>query len=180
MPDARVYIWYPEGENIGHASMHIGDHQEVDDTNWYVSWWPHLDDDDVAGLTDTIISDPKTYDEDVEAEGGTPHVVYAINHLNINTMKALWDGIRTKPQAHYRLLPKNCSTIVARVLRAGGAGRHLNAIKELSYAHNAYWTPKNVAQFCNQLRDAGEAVKTKSAGCPTKGGSKLMVFLGLR
>lgn len=176
MADARVYIWYPDGDNIGHASMHIGDHQEGDSIQWYVSWWPQ----DAAGLTDTILSAPNTYDDDVAAEGGAPHVVYTINTLNINVMKASWDAIRTKPQAHYRLLPKNCSTIVARVLRAGGAGLHLNKVKELSYAHNSYWTPKNVAQFCNQLRDAGQATKIKSVLCPTKGKNKLFTFLGLR
>ena len=176
MADARVYIWYPDGENIGHASMHIGDHQEPDNRNWYVSWWPQGG----AGLTDIRDAAPNTFNGDVAAEGGQPHVVYELEHLNISTMKAEWDAIRNKPQAHYRLLPKNCSTIVARVLRAGGAGRHLNAVKELSYAHNAYWTPKNVAQFCNQLRDAGQARKIKAVNCPTKGDNKFAAFLGMR
>ena len=176
MPDATVYIWYPDGENIGHASMHIGAHTDPNDILHYVSWWPQGD----AGLTDTLPCAPNTLAQDEASEGGAAHVVYTLNNLNIATMQASWDGIRNKPAAHYRLLPKNCSTIVARVMRAGGAGLHLNKIKELSYAHNAYWTPKNVAQFCNQLRDAGQAVKVKAAGCPTKGNNKLMTVLGLR
>lgn len=176
MPDARVYIWYPEGDNIGHASMHIGDHQEPNSTAWYVSWWPAQ----AAGLIGAFAPAPNDYNGDVAQEGGPPHVVYTLNRLNINTMKAEWDGIRNNPAAHYRLLPENCSTIVAQVLRAGGVGQHLNIFKELSYAHNLYWTPKNVAQLCNQLRDKGVATKVKSGGCPTKGHSKMAVFLGMR
>lgn len=176
MADARVYVWYPDDENIGHASMHIGDHQEADDREWYVSWWPQGS----AGPTDTMLSAPNDFNADVASEGAQPHVVYEIRTLNIQTMKVSWDAIRNKPQAHYRLLPKNCSTIVARVLRAGGAGMHLSKVKELSYAHNAYWTPKNVAQFCNQLRDAGQATKVKSVSCPAKANNKIAVVLGLR
>lgn len=176
---ATVYIWYPDGENIGHASMHIGAHQEPDDTGWYVSWWPT----NSAGLTSIELVAPNTFNQDFASEGGPPHVIYTLNEFSptsIADMKVSWDAIRTKPMAHYRLLPKNCSTIVARVMRAGGAGATLNKVKELSYAHNSYWTPKNVAQFCNQLRDAGQATKIKTQGCPTKGTSKLMTFLGLR
>ena len=38
---AWVLIWYPDGGNVGHASMFIGD---ILETSPYVSWWPQTED----------------------------------------------------------------------------------------------------------------------------------------
>lgn len=58
---ATAYIWYPEGENVGHASMHLGHHKEYNDTDWYVSWWPQ----NSAGPFDKFAADPKTLNNDI-------------------------------------------------------------------------------------------------------------------
>lgn len=172
----RVYIWYPHGEQVGHCSMHIGAHQEVNSTDWYASWWPQGDN----VLMEN--SEMKTYNGDLTpaGEGGPPHVEYQIYGLDVNAMKVAWDAIRTKPGSHYDLFRKSCSTIVARLLRAGGASDSLNIVKKVSYGRNLYWTPKDVAQLCNQLRDKGMATKHKHHSCPTKGKSKVSVVFGLR
>lgn len=171
-----VYIWYPHGTQVGHASMHIGSHTDDNTRDWYVSWWPSGD--DVFMET----SDQHTYREDLgdAGEGGPAHVIYQVYGGGINKMKLEWDNIKAKQGSHYDLLKKSCSTIVARILRAGGHDKQLNVLKQISHAHNSYWSPKDVAQWCNQLRDKGVAIKIKDGGCPTKGNSRLYVAMGLR
>lgn len=66
------------------------------------------------------------------------------------------------------MLRKSCSTVVLRVLKAGGALNKLSAAKRAWFSNNLYVTPKNVAQICNELRDAGLATKAKSQNCPGK------------
>ena len=171
-----VYIWYPHGGQVGHAAMHIGQHTENNSNEWYVSWWP---------ATDEVFMQPSqknTYQTDLSpaGEGGPAHVVYQLFGGDVTAMKTCWDDTRTKPASHYDLLKKSCSTIVARIIRAGGHHKELGMLKRASYANNLYWTPKDVAQLCNQLRDKGVAIKTKAVGCPTKGNSKFAVVMGLR
>ncbi|MBL4764865.1 MAG: hypothetical protein JKX67_06255 [Colwellia sp.] len=171
-----VYIWYPHGDQVGHASMHIGQHTEGNSNDWYVSWWP---------ATDEVFNQPSqqnSFDRDLSGagEGGPAHVIYQLFGGDIRAMKTSWDDIRNKPASHYDLLNKSCSTIVARIIRAGGHHKELGRLKRASYAHNIYWSPKDVAQLCNQLRDKGAAIKTKSGGCPTKRVSKRYVVMGLR
>ena len=173
---ATAYVWYPDDGNIGHSSLHIGSHKEMNDTTWYVSWWPNA----TAGFTDKHPSAPKDLNGDIAAEGARAHVRYELYNLDVTAMKAEWDSIRTKPNAHYQLLAKNCSTIVARVMREGGAADKLSLLKAASYAHNLYWTPKNVAEFCDQLVSAGYGTKFKDHHCPTKRDNKAFVLFGLR
>jgi hypothetical protein len=143
----------------------------------YVSWWPAQD----AGLTDKKLQKRKLFlEEDIEAEGAAPHVVYTLYDLDAGAMRNKWQEIREKPNAHYQLLRKSCSTIVLRVMKAGGALEKLPVLKRGWFGTNAYVTPKNVAQVCNELRDAGFASKDKDKGCPPKGGLSLGNVLGLR
>jgi hypothetical protein len=129
---ATVYIWYPADENVGHASMHIGAHKEMDDRMWYVSWWPEGG----ANLIEKKDAQPNDYNGDIEQEGGRAHVRYELYNLDVTAMKVEWDTIRTKASAHYQFLTKNCSTIVARVMRAGGAADRISLLRAASYAHN--------------------------------------------
>jgi hypothetical protein len=177
--NARVHIWYPDGENVGHASMHIGNRDDEDDIMFYVSWWPQGE----AGIVGAHLASPSTFswDKSPSGEGCDPHVTYEIEGLFEEHMKIEWDAIMNKPNAHYMFLPKNCSTIVARVLKAGGATEMMSTANALIYGHNVYWTPKDVAQLCDKIKDEGFLVnKIKSAGCPTKKNSVASVILGLR
>jgi hypothetical protein len=67
-----------------------------------------------------------------------------------------------------------------RVLIAGGALSKLSIVTRAWYGHNAITTPKKLAQLCNELRDAGWAIKTKAGNCPSKSEQKLYVVFGLR
>jgi hypothetical protein len=192
-----VYIWYPKDGRVGHASMYIGDidigskfdqfigqvqpasfvqgvtHHMNDN---YVSWWP----DDDKDLLTTKSEPMNELQDDVDSEGHEQaHVKYTLYGLDKTKMRAKWHSIRGKQDSHYKLHIKNCSTIVARVLRAGGASE-LAGAKSIWFAHNMIWTPKKVAGLCNVLRDKGYATKDRW-NCPMKNDvSKLYRFFGMR
>jgi hypothetical protein len=180
---ATVYIWYPWGGNFGHASMYIGDpnigrwveyacdrfsisgRRSVYNSS-YISWWPSV----TAGVFDKAEHQTALFlKEDVVAECARPHVVYTLHGLNEQGMRTAWLNIRDKPNAHYQLLRKSCATVVLSVLKAGGALEKLSLAKRGWFSNNLYLSPKNVAQVCNELRDAGFATKVKSMRCPEKG-----------
>jgi hypothetical protein len=184
MTAARVYVWYPKGDCIGHASMHLGDHRERSSTEWYVSWWPA----ETGTPFNAPTADPSTLaeDEDAEHEGDIAHEYFDLEDLNIGKMKAEWDAVKGNPDKYYQLVGNNCSTVVAQVLQAGGANRNLlgggvlGALKAFSYAHNLYWTPKNVAELCEQLCNAGHGRKVQNPGCPSARDSIGAVLKGKR
>jgi hypothetical protein len=176
---SAIYVWYPHGKHIGHCSMHIGQHREPDSDEWYVSWWPHKS--TVLATRQGVTS---TFQEDKDTEGGSPHVKYLIYEakcgLHVGNMKVEWDAIRGKEDAHYKLLSKNCSTTVARVLRAGGLAEVFSGAQMKKYGTNLYWTPKDIARICDQLVAGDNAKKEKHHACPLKSKNIGNVIMGLR
>jgi hypothetical protein len=78
-----------------------------------------------------------------------PDHMIPLGALDQLKMQAAWNAIRDKPDAHYRLMRKNCSTIAARVIRAGMGTKQLVLSPLLT--HKAWWTPHDVlllAQSC--------------------------------
>ncbi|MBS0182956.1 MAG: hypothetical protein JSS39_11190 [Nitrospira sp.] len=68
-------------------------------------------------------------------------------------MMVEWTKILDKNGAHYRLVRKNCSTIVARILRAGMTGlRVWNQAAAQAWAHRIYWTPTDCLKFATVLK----------------------------
>lgn len=187
---ATVYIWYPHGSQVGHASMHIGSHNDQNSTDWYVSWWPQSETksgkkssalggscDDPKEKLFKVGSDQKTMAGDVLGEDGDPHLTYKIFGGDIAKMKTAWDSARNKPNSHYDLFRKSCSTIVARILKAGGHADFMSGAQKFLFTNNVIWTPKNVAQFCNQLRDSGHATKIRDKDCPDKADADTLMRL---
>lgn len=206
----RVYIWYPEGfDKIGHASMYIGNYEvgkkfelSIDPGNdelyWapkkiekrfgierihfndnYVSWWP--DDDGANVIQPQGPSQPKLgLYEDIEEEESEPHVVYDVYGLDISAMRKCWREARDKRGSHYQLYRKNCSDLVMRVLRAGGASSRIGGISGIYHSRNFITAPKDVAVVCDKLKKAGWANKQKAGNCPSKKGNVLAVVLGMR
>ena len=179
MSSGRVFIWYPQGGKIGHASMEVGttqyevtvtdmEYARVIDTEIrtqnYVSWWP----DESIGMGGVIpgakvLGSTCTFKEDIKSENRPPDISYQLSHLDVPAMIQCWNSIRQKQGGHYRLLRKNCSTIVARVLRAGGAERllasgRLNIPFSLA-AHSMAWTPHKVAKLCDELCEKNHGKK---------------------
>ncbi|MBP0494312.1 hypothetical protein [Roseomonas indoligenes] len=204
---ASVYIWYPSGSHIGHASMFIGTHEfnkSFEDImgpsgvpvtaslgnpvvradlerfygNAYVSWWP----DDTKSFNKAPQDRNMSLWQDKDAEGSWPHTTYRVHNLNGGSMWAEWKSIMDKKGGNYNLLRKNCSTIVLRVLKAGGVMSKMSIHKRAWFTNNLYVTPKNVAQVCNDLRDNGHADKVKAdTNYPTKSSAtKLDRLLGMR
>lgn len=193
LSSAVVYIWFPvfakQETNVGHAALYIGDPhigkniernyyayanreaRHVDrgaiehvNTN-YVSWWPESD---AQWLGKQPQGRNLFLESDISAEGSPPHLVYTVSGLDVANMRAEWFKIRNKTNAHYDLFRKNCSTIVLRILTAGGALKNLPTAKHLWFSNNLYVTPKNIAQICNELRNLNMAVKARSSNCPQR------------
>jgi len=68
----------------------------------------------------------RTFEEDQVACGGAAPKSVELPNLDIERMRLEWAAIRTKEGAHWKMLAKNCSVVVLRVLKAGGADQHVH------------------------------------------------------
>jgi hypothetical protein len=165
-----VFVWEPVA-GVGHAAIAIGDQARFTKGHWYdqtvgyASWFPgqHLDDPDESGADASgllpgvmYMKQSCTFEDDCNSEGGLPEHAIPVRGLRVSSMMTRWTEIRDKPNAHYRLLRKNCSTIVARILRAGFAGLTNWQVAKLHfYAHKPYWTPEDIRTFAQTIRTMG-------------------------
>jgi len=161
-----VFVWEPVG-GVGHASIAIGDqgrfnhHDWFDQTAGYASWFPGKSTAnpaesgaDARGILPgrMYMKESCTFEADCDSEEGIPENAIQLPRLSIQHMMQLWTEIRDKPNAHYRLLRKNCSTIVARILRAGMTTMSGWQQAKVQYsAHCLYWTPADVLKFASEL-----------------------------
>ncbi|PHM39494.1 RTX cytotoxin [Xenorhabdus mauleonii] len=84
-----------------------------------------------------------------------PGRVYRINleGLDVGAMQAEWHKISNDPDARYQLLTKNCSSVVARVLQAGGADKVLGSKWRPFFG---VWTPNELFNFGEALQKAAQ------------------------
>lgn len=174
---AWVFVWYPEGDNIGHVSMVIGD---LNRNSSYVSWWPIKK---VSGARDFFSKglskrstefDRETnsmkyktcgYTDDFLSEGNCPHVIYGLRTVNARDMENEWRQIVSKQNSSFIGINKNCASIVSRVLKAGLRNSLLkNRVFGVFGGDQYIWTPKRIAVVCNQLRDNNVAWKIEMPG----------------
>jgi len=174
---AWVFVWYPEGENIGHVSMLIGD---LTMNSSYVSWWPI---NQVSGVRDLFSKGLSkrsaefdkesnslkyktcSYTDDCLSEGNFPHVIYGLRTVNVHDMEAEWRKIVSKQKSSFIAINKNCASIVSRVLKAGLRNSLLkNRVFGVFGGEQYLWTPKRIAVVCNQLRDNNVAWKIEMPG----------------
>ncbi|MDX7987768.1 MARTX multifunctional-autoprocessing repeats-in-toxin holotoxin RtxA [Xenorhabdus sp. 12] len=89
-----------------------------------------------------------------------PGRVYRINleGLDVGAMQAEWHKISSDPDARYQLLTKNCSSVVARILQAGGADKVLGNKWRPFFG---VWTPNELFQFGEALQKATQLNKIK-------------------
>ncbi|AZP51767.1 MULTISPECIES: hypothetical protein [Rahnella] len=161
---AWVLIWYPDGGNVGHASMFIGD---ILETSPYVSWWPQTEDKKIMfGKYPSRIAcmgntSSTTYRSDARTEGNPPDVIYGLMNLDESAMKTAWYDICHKAGgSSFRTVGKNCANIVGRVINAGLIASPLRA-RAFGYMQGGFLpcTPKRVGVACNYLRDKDLAIK---------------------
>ena len=159
-------IWEPSSSGYGHASVFIREPEGAfpeDDVSCYASLFPG--EDPTTGRTGArkehlgpgrkVSAEFNTFQEDCSAEseeqGGfrLPDHMIPLGRLDRLKMLAAWNALRTKPDAHYRLMRKNCSTAAARIIRAGMGTSQL-ALSPL-LAHKTWWTPNDVLLLARSL-----------------------------
>ncbi|TYA07964.1 MARTX multifunctional-autoprocessing repeats-in-toxin holotoxin RtxA [Vibrio cholerae] len=86
--------------------------------------------------------------------------VFRINleGLDVAAMQAEWHRLSNDPDARYQLLNKNCSSIVAKVLKAGGADKLIGHTWRPKFG---VWTPTELFNFAQDLQDAQLVSYTK-------------------
>ncbi len=139
---------------VGHASMNIGDELDslgngvLADWDDHVSWVPA----EVEG-----VGEKRKKGYAASSGGGRiPHVIsdveyetYWPDHVihipdggrDLLKARATWTQIAIQPRATYKMLSRNCSDIVAKVMRAAGF-RGSAWVK-----HNLIWTPINIRDY---------------------------------
>ncbi|EGR2026213.1 MARTX multifunctional-autoprocessing repeats-in-toxin holotoxin RtxA [Vibrio cholerae] len=86
--------------------------------------------------------------------------VFRINleGLDVAAMQAEWHRLSNDPDARYQLLTKNCSSTVAKVLKAGGADK---LISHTWLPKFGVWTPTELFNFGQALQEAQLEIAAK-------------------
>lgn len=86
--------------------------------------------------------------------------VFRINleGLDVAAMQAEWHRLSNDPDARYQLLTKNCSSTVAKVLKAGGADKLIGHNWQPKFG---VWTPTALFNFAQDLQEAQLVSHTK-------------------
>jgi hypothetical protein len=107
-----------------------------------------------------------TFDEDRVAGWKGPHMGQdmngddihhpnrwvALKNLDTAAMMQAWANIRNKPGGHWKLVDKNCATVVYRVLKEGcrGVGAGVPWYKWKA-AHQLVWWPSDLIDYAKSL-----------------------------
>jgi hypothetical protein len=175
-----VIYWRPNGKPNGHASMIIDSSKadgtdiltlmrSLDATN-YVSWVSTGG--PVAGNVGVRRGHANTYDDDrlggwggkqIQGLGTIPTRWVALTGLDIAAMDQEWSAIRNKQGgSHWKLIDKNCATVVARVLKEGCAP--VGAQGSWYTRNPVIWTPDGVMRFAKSLTNWIADSSTANAG----------------
>ncbi|WP_084720279.1 MARTX multifunctional-autoprocessing repeats-in-toxin holotoxin RtxA [Vibrio neptunius] len=86
--------------------------------------------------------------------------VFRINleGLDVAAMQAEWNRLSHDPDARYQLLTKNCSSTVAKVLKAGGADKLIGHTWRPKFG---VWTPTELFNFGQALQEAQLEISAK-------------------
>ncbi|HDY7695410.1 TPA: MARTX multifunctional-autoprocessing repeats-in-toxin holotoxin RtxA [Vibrio vulnificus] len=86
--------------------------------------------------------------------------VFRINleGLDVAAMQAEWKRLSNDPDARYQLLTKNCSSTVAKVLKAGGADKLIGHTWRPKFG---VWTPTELFNFGQALQEAQLEIAAK-------------------
>jgi hypothetical protein len=136
----------------GHAALILDtSHFNVTRQDDYVSWLS-------GGPGTTSRAGQHSYVDDAEQWGGIPagngqyHVPsrwVAVQGLDIPAMREAWDAARGKERAHWKLFDKNCATMVARIIKAGGGDNFARGGSK----NQLWWWPTDIIRYCNSMRN---------------------------
>jgi hypothetical protein len=144
----------PEFLKNGHASVIVdsyalGMQKPCDD---YVSWLAT----ELAPVSPGVAH---SYMQDMQKWGGHPHTTnanwrvptkwVAVYGLDQQAMRDAWHDLRTKQGgASWKLLDKNCASVAARILKAGGGDRFARGwLKK----NQLVWWPTDVVQYAESM-----------------------------
>lgn len=155
----KVHIWLPQGGNVGHSSLQIGE-------TGYMSFWP---DKAKKGFVSSIIRHftmnvmrrplYQNYEFDREKEGFDP-IVIDLENMNEAAMQEYWEKIRESELA-YKLAEFNCSTVIANALYIGSklqpSFRPLAAVDDyvgtgIPLGQIEAWEPKTILQYAKEIK----------------------------
>lgn len=151
--------------------MHIGADYDPQREDYYVSWWPDGDFTWRSPRTKAQKSSRRRLSDDCGIEGGDPHVTYEMDSgvaSNLAMNEAWQQILYGKKEPSYHVYSKNCSVIVARVLKAGGYQWPMGRLDQFMKTKNLIWVPRDIAEWCDKLCALGIAKKKKSPQCPEK------------
>ena len=139
-----VYIWRAQGDQVGHASMKLGD-------GTYISLWPG---EDKAGKKKKRkvgkkqdIHTSENLQEDIDEEGRDPDHVFHISGLDERKIRTWWIGFNKTSWSW----SQNCCQTVVDGLREGGSDSKLSWANWTFYKVTAVWTPRRLTGYCEAL-----------------------------
>lgn len=155
-----VHIW--KGGKFGHASMTIGENGS------YVSWWPGKSNKGKEGANMKSLlpyikhasEQPLTLKQDIEWEDNEIPESYSLvfDELDEAEMEKYYlSHYAGRKASDYQLARQNCSTMVIKVLKAGGA-HHVEQMPRVSV-----WTPDRVESYVRKLKAKTDGAKKQRA-----------------
>jgi hypothetical protein len=143
----------------GHAALIIDSSRFFwNSVHWYVSWIGTGGVSKLGLVAD--VQGPSSFLSDAGVFGGEPHQMYegarryfprrwvALRDLDIDAMKEEWNLAKGKEHAHWKLLNKNCATMVARILKAGGGDDFAR-----KHSQQVVWWPTDIIQYAKSMGD---------------------------
>ncbi len=155
----KVYIWLPQGGNVGHSSLQIGEAA-------YMSFWPDrakkgFITSAIRSLTMNVMRQPlyQDYSLDRAKEGFDP-IVLDLENLNEAAMIEYWEKVKDS-ELVYKLAEFNCSTVIANALYIGSnlkpSFRPLAAVDDyvgtgIPLGSIEAWEPKTILQYAKEIK----------------------------
>ena len=148
----------------GHAALIIDSSRfSQHSAAWYVSWIGT----GASSKFGTVIEMDRfiNFMSDAQSYGGEhgpvingvqyclPRRWVALRNLDIDAMKQAWDEAKGKHACHWKLLNKNCATMAARILKAGGGDDVAR-----KHSQQVVWWPTDVIKYAKSM--GGHVVET--------------------
>jgi hypothetical protein len=146
-----VYVWRSRDDAYGHASVKVSRGSPPGEV--YMSWWPVDDGEDYCSPAHV----DRTFAQDQADEGQYPDAVIEIDGLDETAMKRFWSDWQRDP--NWCTLGRNCSTMAADALAAGGADEAVVFVDWFD-SWNIVWTPENVESYAKAIRSGLSARRT--------------------
>ncbi len=163
-PPLTYVIYWSQRKGItalqsGHASLILDSSQflpgwplSAGSKEWYASWMNTGTGRNIFkkdGIGNSFLQDMDQWGGERLKEGSdfrAPKKWVAVRNLDMAAMKEEWDNISGKQNAHWKILDKNCASVVARILKAGGGDNLARFHKK-----QLVWWPTDVIRYASTM-----------------------------